>query len=256
MRKKTFEDYRTQPYSFSFLKNFAKSPMAAKAYMERTIEPTPQMVFGSLFHAVMSNTVKAEFIIYNELDRPEPDRTMGTAKNRAWKRQINEEAMDANLIMVNQDDHCKALQMREAVQAHEFGKKLLDWSGEVEKKYYHGDFMGKLDKWLPEQKLVIDWKTTAEIRPQWMGSDIKKYYYHAQAALYSHLMGDVDVMFVFIEKKEPFDVLPVLIEAGSELMDEGAALIQLWRDQADECFRSGKWPGISSNFENGVLTLY
>lgn len=240
-------------WSYSFLKNFKVSPLQARAYLLREEKPpTPALIFGRLFHSVMADQVDEEFIIYNELDRPEQDKSMASKANKSWKMEFYEDGR----TVVSEDDHALALQMRQAVEMHPFGKKLLEWSGVNEQVFENNKYRCRADKVIHDKQLIIDWKSTQRVVPEAIQYDMKKYSYHAQAALYNHIIGDdYSFMLVFVEKQEPFDVLPVLIEPDSEWMAEGSDLINKWSSDAEECFRTGEWPGVSGMFPNNVLSI-
>lgn len=251
----TIKKYGEGRFSYSFLKNFALSPKHAKAYMLREFKETPALLFGRLFHAVMANQLKDEFLIYDDMQRPDLNKTMAAAVNKSWKRQIIEDAMDANLTIASIDDLELAEQMRDSVNHHPLAHKLLKWDGDVEKSYDNEKYKGRADKVVHNRKLIIDWKSTVKLNPDYIEYDIRKYHLDAQAALYNNLIGKgkYSVMLVFIEKQEPFDLLPVMIEPDSETMQTGADKIRQWTGQAIEAFKNDTWPGCSLNYPDGVM---
>lgn len=252
---KTYEQYRDGKFSFSFLKQFSQSPLHAKAYMERTIQPTPAMIFGQMVHAQFAGQFNEEFMILNEMYRPELEKTMASAKNKSWKRELTEEAMDSNRTLISADDVATGEQMIESIQANKIGAQIMEAECDIEKTFENDIFTGRLDRVDHKRKLIIDLKTTMRINTRYIFNDIRKYGTHAQAALYSRLLPGYEVMLLFVEKTEPFDVLPVVLELNSELIKEGDSELRMWYNQAVECFKSDTWPGISGGYPDGLLYM-
>ena len=252
---KTYDQYKDGKFSYSFLKNFALSPKHALAYINREFKETPAFTFGRLFHAVMADQVNQEFIIWNDMDRPELERTMASAKNKSWKRELIEQAMDSNRSLISMDEWAVAQQMRESVEKNPLGRRLLKANGEVELSYENDIFQGRADKVIHDQKLIIDWKSTMRLNPDYITYDIQKYHYDSQAAIYNKIIGDSNysVLLVFIEKSEPYDLLPVLIEPDSETMRNGSAKLGIWYNQAKAAFENNEWGGVSSLFPDNIM---
>lgn len=254
--KKTYNEYQEQSYSFSFLRNFAQSPAHARAYMDQELKSTPAMELGSAFHALMEGDKKFydDYFIIDANERPNTSSSMAAKINKDWKAELIEAANYKDIL--SGDDWRTIIEMRNAVDRHPAASKLLFDKGHNEIKLTRKDLTGRLDK-LVDGKYIIDWKSTVKINPEWMEKDIVKYFYHAQASMYNYLAdGDLPVFLVFVEKTAPFDVLPVLIPPGSDIMEAGRELIINWTNQADECFRLNKWPGLSDRFDNNFLELY
>ena len=125
--------------------------------------------------------------------------------------------------------------------------------GQVEQDVSNDKLKGRCDLIIPGRKLVIDWKSTQHINPDYIASDIKKYHYDTQSAIYSQLTGGSDVVLFFVEKSEPYDCLPVVIEPGSATMRNGAAKLNLWYNQAKRCFENNDWGGLASLYPDGFM---
>jgi len=250
---KTYEQYKNGKFSFSFLKQFAQSPLHAKAYMERAFKSTPAMIFGQMVHAQFAGQFDEEFIVWNEMYRPELEKTMASAKNKAWKRQINEEALDSNRTLVSADEVAIGEQMIESIQANKIGRQIMEADCDIEKVFENDKFTGRLDRVDHKRKLIIDLKTTMKINTRYIFNDIRKFGTHAQAALYSRLLPGYEVMLLFVEKSEPFDVLPVVFELDSELIKEGDSELRIWYNQAKAAFENNEWGGVSPLFPDNIM---
>ena len=250
---KTIKEYSEQPFSFSFLRNFAISPKNALAYINREFKPTPALEFGRMVHSLFAGQFDQEFIQFNELERPEIDKTMASNKNKAWKRSIIEECEDAKKTLVSMDDYATGLQMIEAIKETKVGREIMEANCEIEQTFKNDIYTGRLDMVWHDRKLIIDLKTTVRINVDYLPNDMRKYNTDSQASLYSKLLPGYDVMLLFVEKSEPFNVLPVLIEQDSETMRNGSAKLSIWTRQAKECFETGEWGGISSLYPDQMM---
>jgi hypothetical protein len=111
-----------------------------------------------------------------------------------------------------------------------------------------------------KENLIIDWKTCANIAPHSLQYEFKKYGYDVQAAVYCDIIselhgGETNMLFIFQEKSEPFDVLPVLVKAGSETIQEGRFKWKKYYDEAVECLATDVWPGVASKYFDKCLIM-
>jgi hypothetical protein len=79
--------------SKSFLTKFELSAAHAEAYMKGEKKDTPAMLFGRIYHASVAGLFD-QFSIIDPEKRPEPDKTMASTLNKAWKATFTGDCID------------------------------------------------------------------------------------------------------------------------------------------------------------------
>lgn len=257
--------------SKSFLTKFDTSPAHAYHYMMHRGEiDTPAMRFGRAYHSIIEGKFFARFAIFDETARPELDKTMASKANKEWKATFLQAAKENNMEVIGREEADQIGAMLERLKANEIVQMIKAFDL-VQEEAFRAEIDGYKIKCKPDglqlnrgkngENLVIDWKTCASVHPMKVKYDIPKFGYDVQAAMYSEIISamndnrETNFMFIFQEKNEPYDVLPVVIRWGSNVMQEGS---DKWRDyyiQARKCFDTGIWPGVANKYEGGVLIL-
>jgi hypothetical protein len=199
--------------SNSSLSLFEESrPRYEAVRIKRTMPPrqmTPDLQMGCLVHGV---TLEPETYKSHRLCSPDFDRYTDGGK----------------LVKVDQELFDRARAMRDAMASHPEARQLLfDADGVNERSiFWTDDETGLPLKCRPDRllkaRIVVDIKTTDDVRPWAFSKDIDKYGYHKQAALYldgvqEHLaelvriewfLAGEDVQFVWVvaSKQEPHEV--------------------------------------------------
>lgn len=251
--------------SASLLKVAANSMTKAKNYIQSNDE-TEALVLGRCFHEMMED--KKNFIVYNENSRPEPDKTFGSKLNKAWKAEIM--ASEADIITL--DQYLNLSNAAKAIKESNFYKGLQGTELEgIEKEFYHTFPTGNKAKCKPDalyngkdgSLICVDWKTTADSlngsrnSAYWL---LKKYKYQLQAVHYSEILKEVtgkevNFFFMFVEKKAPYDVLPVYINPNGEFYND--SFIE-WNDllsDLNKAFKTDEWPTLEQSIENNYISL-
>jgi len=251
-------------YSKSFLVQFEKSPLAAFTYMNEEKESTKAMDFGRAYHAAIDGTFKDTFVsdkaIYDEIGGKSP---RATNKYKEWiaeqtKEVIQFESIETIKTMILE------LQKNEVV-------KRINAFDLVQEMPFYAEISGYKVKCKPDglqigrgkngENLVIDWKTTDDLSEYSIKRTIFKYGYDVQAALYCEIIAklnndtETNMLFIFQDKNAPYDVLPVLVKWDSEIMQIGRDKWREYAAKADECFKSGVWPGVASKYNENLLIL-
>ena len=259
--------------SKSFLFNFEQSPLAAYMYMTGEKKDTDGMRFGRLYHSIIAGDTDS-YVLLDETKRPEPEKTFASKANKLWKNGIIDNARMNNKDIISLDEYNQILEMIERLRSDETVQRVNAFDLVQEEAFKadikEGDITYKV-KCKPDglqigrgennANLVIDWKTCASVAPGKVRYDFVKFGYDVQAALYSDIISslngytETNFLFVFQEKTEPYDALPVLVKWDSESMKEGRNKWRNYYMQARECFDSGIWPGVASKFDEGVLIL-
>lgn len=169
---------------------------------------SPALRFGNLLHTLVlePKTYQDKFIVFNPGDRPEPNKSMASKLNKAWKD--NFEQRDG--VVINLEQYDKALFMRDKLIKHQEIKSILDNSKkEVAKSWIDFNTMinckGKADVVVNGGDMLVDIKTTSKPITEFRKSAFR-YSYHRQAAFYLDGFGAKEFVFIVIETNEPHQV--------------------------------------------------
>jgi hypothetical protein len=248
--------------SASLLKIFEKSPAKAKAAMEAEQTKTEALLLGTAFHQLME-TGKCEVNVFDPEERPEPNKDFRSPPNREWKKSFGE--------CINIDQFIDLKKMVAAVKSSSFYKGLTGVKLESIEEGYYIEIAGNKAKCKPDALykgadgsiICVDWKTTAESLNGSVANAariVKKHGYDIQAVHYTEILKayfkkPVNFFFIFVEKVEPFDVLPVWINPQGEFYDLTFAR---WFDilqRANTCFKTGNWPTLEESLTNKYIQL-
>jgi len=251
-------------YSKSFLMQFEKSPLAAFTYMNTERVPTDAIIFGQAYHAVIDGTFKDSFVSDKEIfDTIGGKSPRSTNAYKEWvaeqTKQIIQfpdiEILKQMILQLKENEVVKRINAFELVQEMPFYAEI---SGYKVKCKPDGLQIGRGKN---GENLVIDWKTTDDLSEYSIKRSIFKYGYDVQAALYCEIIAklnndvETNMLFIFQDKNAPYDVLPVLVKWDSEIMQFGRDKWRTYAQKADECFKSGIWPGVASKYSENLLIL-
>lgn len=254
----TEKEYRNHPaVSRSELFHILDSPEKFKFLKDNPKPPTPALLFGQLFHAMVlqPNDVWEQFAV-----EPKIDRRTKSGKDM-WEQFLCD---SADKIIVSQDMVEKASEMCRALNEHpnevvrKYIKKLL--SGDKEKTFFWTDEMtGEECKCrvdcLTEMKdfyAIVDLKTTSKADTESFIKDSINYGYDFQSAMYTegvkkNINKDCIFVFIVIEKEPPYSVNilqadPILMRRGGDLYREAMGIYH-------ECKQSGNWYGYLGKYD-------
>jgi len=238
-------------YSRSFLTKFEKSPLAALHAMNEKKEPTPAMLFGSAYHAYMDGTFERDYVTDLEICL-----TIGGAKPRATNAYKEWVAAQTKIIF-SIDSLAEIIKMKAQLEQNSVVKRINAFDL-VQEEPFRAIVDGFKIKCKPDglqlnrgkdgEHLIIDWKTTDDLK--YLKNNIIKYGYDVQAAMYCDIIsqlhgGESNMLFIFQEKNAPYEVMPVFIKAGGEMMAEGRRKWKQYATLANECFLKNHWPAAS-----------
>lgn len=210
-------EYRAyKALSQSALKEFAKSPRHYAHSLAEQREPTPALLFGQAFHAMMAVVDDAEAKPYAAM--PKVDGR--TKEGKAIKEQFM--ADNAGAIIVSDDDAARLAGMKQAALAHGEVRSLLDECNSKELSLF-AQMEGVLCKGrfdMLSGSTIVDWKTIDDASQKSVSYSIREYRYDLQDSFYTALARACDVevrrfVFVFIEKKPPHGIALYSISARS-----------------------------------------
>lgn len=233
--------HATDAVSASLLKQIAKSPAHARAYLQQQQEPTAAMLFGTAFHTcVLESERFAEDYAVFEGDK----RTKGG-------KEAYEAAIATGKTIITPNEYKIITAMAEAIGDHPAASKLVRGDGQTEVSMFWEDEDTGLqckcrpDIWIAQGRgsVIVDIKTTEDASPEGFARSIQSYGYGIQAAHYLAGSGADAFIFVAVEKKEPYAVAVYQLDALSLEISEMKRrdMLQLWAS----CRESDSFPAYS-----------
>lgn len=247
----TEKEYRKHPaISRSELFKISESPEKFKYYREHPEDPTPALIFGQLFHAMVltPDTVWEQFAVMPNVD----------TRTKEGKEAFEEFKQQAEgKTVVSADMFEQATAMCETLNRNEFVKKLL--KGEKEKPFFWVDEMtGEECKCrvdclteVGENLIIVDLKSTDNAETEAFMRSAIKYGYDLQSAMYSEgvkINTGREPLFVFIaiEKKPPYAIN--ILQADKLLIRRGYDLFREYLGIYSECKKMGVWWGYLGRY--------
>lgn len=253
----TESEYRKSPsISRSDLWHIRESPEKFMYYLSNPEPPTPALLFGQLFHAVLLEPDKVDemFVVSPEIDR----------RSKAGKEAFAEfKEMAGKRTVVTADMMNQAIAMRDSVLNNAYAKKLLN--GEHELPLFWEDELTRekckcrLDclREVKEKLIVVDVKTADSAENDAFARASVKHGYDFQAAMYSEGVAKnyskIPVfVFIVVEKKPPYAVN--VFQADELFLKRGYDMFRELLGIYSECKKTGNWYGYLGAF-NQINTL-
>jgi hypothetical protein len=232
-----FEYQNMQCVSSHWLITVLKSPEKCwEKYLDpnRTIqESTDAMRFGTLLHLLLlTPKLFDDEVIISDFER----------KSKRGKELYNDLKSSGKTI-IKPTELYRAKKIVQAFNMNSDAKKFLRY-GTREKPFItpRGDSLlplkARLDLFNKKKGLIVEFKTIYSLKA--ISSAMDKYNYLLSAAFYQHMSGGINVVFVFIETTEPYNVK--IIELNREQLEYGH---DQWRNGLkifDKCWQSDYWP--------------
>lgn len=264
----TIQDYHADKthISSSGLKWATKSLKHFAAWLRGDFdrEKKPAFEFGNAFELFLMDRTEFDraVFIYDESNRPEPDKGITSKANQEWKRAIYSQA-DRYIIPATGDDSAEIMPlMYEAAEQQPIIMKLLRGS-EYQNSYYWQcaetglKLKARPDLVRADKQTIIDIKTAHSAEPWVFASDAVKYNYPLQALMQIEgVEFEVEHYFWLVfEKKPPYDV--VLFEfALNDRVALADGYLRLKQRVAD-AMNAGEFPGYAARALNefGIVEL-
>ena len=98
------EELGKTSFSYSAMSKLLVSPDEYLAYLSKEFKGTPETELGKAYHSLLlePDTFKESVFVWDENDRPEPNKTFASKANKEWK---------ANLMESLSENVRKALQL-------------------------------------------------------------------------------------------------------------------------------------------------
>lgn len=238
-------NYRQNPaLSGTQLVALSKSPAHYKHLLDNPIEPTPAMEFGTAAHTMLLETslFNSRYAVYTG---------EGTRASKEYKEFASKQGTKT---IIKQDDYQRILDMMTVLQNHSLARELLmNSKGQNELELYWTEAgvncKGKLDRYLPAENVVVDYKTAHDASPASFNAyKAKSMGYYLQAAHYQASIrattGTVAVpAFVFVvqETEAPFAIQVYELDQMSidRAHERRLQLLEVFKT----CLDSGVWNG-------------
>tara|TARA_Y100000401_G_scaffold1971_1_gene1433 strand:+ start:1284 stop:2081 length:798 start_codon:yes stop_codon:yes gene_type:complete len=207
-------------------------------YMMDNNKETDSMLFGSAFHHLIlePDTFKEHYAFEPAIDK----------RTKAGKEYIAEwlERHKDVPNIISEKHEQKLYDMRDNLLSHPTFEKLMSgWSNSFKEKIYLFNYKEhncklKVDYYDPIENYIVDIKTCNSVNIDDIKESIDKYMYFIQAAFYKDALSANKFYFVFIEKKEPYDI--VIVDYQSRLDDGrvcysiGCSNIELFRTMDEQ----------------------
>ena len=260
-----FDSYINEPgfMHSSTIKNFIPGHGSINAHELSDLRPeSDAFKEGTLGHTTVLefNELHDRYICMPKVDGR-------TKQGKEMKRMAQDQATQEGKELIDQDQFTRAPRWRENILADPYAKKLmangLTAQNELSGFWKHPggvDACLRLDRHLPEPKIIIDAKFMAEGSPDKFRRDVFKYRYDIQAAWYIDGMKEItgedyDFMFLVCEKNWPWNVQlyrieDSWIERAREDIKKAIEKYHLWCNCTTDEQR-----GKLRSYHEGVLTI-
>jgi len=250
------DDYHhKEPYSQALSKSglvaFARSPAHFKASQdsEEPTEPSHDMELGTVFHHLLLEPEKANWVLWKEPRR-----------GKAW---TDFKEKHADKVILTEEEVTMLFLMRDSILSIKSIEALMSLN---DKQIEASGFWKESDIWCKSRPdymsgiagVIADVKTCADASPEGFGRQAANLKYHWQAAWYTlgleRLTGaKLDFLFLCVEKKPPYAAVcyratPEMIELGRQ---EIAELLPYYK----ECLEKDVWPGYAGSHDIMNLEL-
>lgn len=240
--------YEKKALSASGLKQIKKSPAHYKHWLQNPQNPTPAMIFGTTAHCYVleSEKFEKEYIVGPNIDR----------RTKEWK-EFN--SANNGKTIISASEYESLVLMKNQLEKNPRIKKLLAAPGEVElEKYWTDngiDFKVKVDKWIPEYNIVLDYKTTTDASKTLFEKKAFSLDYHLQCAQYQEAFqkDDLKPSFLFIVQEKEAPYMFNVFMPTNRFMAYGAEqrenLIEIYKESLESDMDGG------ANYPDEILSL-
>lgn len=240
--------HRGPGVSQSDLKAIQRSPMHYRYAKDHPKPPTYEMEVGKALHTLVLEPQKFDD---QYLEQPKFDGR--TTEGKARIAEINDEAKQRGLRLIQTPEMDRLKWMRDALLMHPYASILLDVdAGPCETSVYWEDETTKTlckirpDKLNDAHNIACDLKSTGDASYSGFARTCAAYNYMMQAAFYTHGLNQVGrrvkgFWFIVCEREPPWGI--GIYELESVALDFGHISWQraLWIYH--ECLKTNEWPG-------------
>lgn len=241
-----------QAVSSTDLKQWSSmTPREWQHWKEHPFTPSDSMNLGSAIHCAVlePDEYGKRFVAYE-------GRRAG-----ADYREFAAEHTDKIILTSSQQDTVD--KVIDFLYARERLHKIIE-GGEAEQSYFHLDVDGRMRKaradWvgdMGDKRVVIDLKTTFDLRDRMLATTMAKYKYHLQAAYYMDVISAAEgrpldgFAILWVKTTDPVDMRVAIV--GENTIAQGRKEYKQAWEEMHACIESGHFPGYSS--EPSILDL-
>lgn len=245
-------DYRQAPgVSASDLKNMQRSPAYARL---RPTVTSAALDWGSAVHCAVLEPHALHERYVADPESPKGGYPAGWRNTNDYKARRAEVLARPGIIGLLTAEEMDGLQtIAERVRANKIGETLHALTGYREASVMVDDPLRGLVRkcrpdWLvPDARMIVDVKTTADHRPDAFARSCFRYGYHMSAAYYLDSVSiEVDVehyVFLVVASDAPYEVASYTLDRDS--IEQGRADYKVALDAWKRCADSACWPGGS-----------
>lgn len=251
---------RTDLLSNSLLSQFADCPARYKFQVENPIhEPTDAMKIGSLAHTYIlePENLDKEFFFLNPSERPQQDKGMTSNINKAWKADIESQAMADGKTMMKPEHLTEIKKFKQSLMCeHGEIETMLTMEPRLVEKTFFITLNGvnckiRPDLILPGVRYLADLKTVADASPRGFQSHFFKYKYDIQLGLYTMAFKEITGFdwpfnFICVEKKAPYFTTCYTIAPGDEVYEYARDKVEYLLKRFKKSKEDNYWPAYES----------
>lgn len=264
-------EYRAwDAFNYSGLKHLLRSPFHYWHSLHAEDSPSPYQKLGRLVDERLSDPLEyaSHYVVM-------PDLTAGIRKadgseysnvkaTKTYKDLVARFKSDhAHCEVIEQDTADIVEAMADSLKGSADGAKILKHQGKAQLSLVWDQAgvrcKARLDKYIKDAGILVDWKTSFSAAPQSFENTIKKYKYYVQAAFYMQglralLQPAQSFVWAVIESEPPYAAACyqpdwVTIEAGERVI---AHALEVYR----KCKAANEWPGYPTGFKQLSLPDY
>ena len=244
-----FEDYKKyEAVNHSSLKNMKDSPSKYQYELNRVRPATESQKLGSAIHAAILEPEVFERE-YAKMPKFDGRTKAGKEGKKEWELEnvgkIGLTEIDWNIV-----NGCRRRVENDSFINQFFQNAWVERSYFEQKELYK--IKGRVDAFLPEKNFLVDLKTCQSANRFTFNSDITRFDYLTQAALYMDLVQRTTgnrpggYVIVAVERSKDFDGNVFFFE--DEHLKKGTEIYERWLKRLDECIVANKWAGYDRSF--------
>ena len=222
----SIEDYHRSPDLIEYLSrsdiaHLLKSPAHFRAYKSQPQKESPDLTFGSAAHEYIIQGIATSYAV--------APKEITSRRGKAWEEVVN---INAGLSVILCEEAKILEEMKKVFDKHKYAQALISGNYKTEITFLWDDNMYegvkckcRTDIWRPEEKIIVDYKTTRSAWPSEFARSAVNYDYDLQAAHYlkgvEQSLDEKGYLFYFIaqEKEPPYAIQ--IFKAGEDFIKLG-----------------------------------
>ncbi len=244
------EYHSSDAVSKSRLIQMSKTPMYYKWYIENPQEPTTDFIFGSAFHKLVlePQDFDKEFAVIPNCDKRTKD-------GKQFYLDFIAKYKESGQQIITQEQYDTICQMRDMVLKDKYAVALLN--GTREQSMYWVDEFTDIEckcrpdcfKSLKDHIIITDLKSCRSADMRSVEKDVIQYGYDLQTYMYCKgvsenlniPMENIDFMFIFVTKTEPYMIH--IVQANEFVKQRGENLFREYIGTLKYCRETDNWYG-------------